>query len=351
MINNLSSDTLTSSYTNDDQEYLFVSRKLESVDWDLVAVVNQNEVTSKLVHIKHLVKNLIIVLTSLGVLTLIGYYFTQIRRIIALTKTTEKIVNKDLNVKVNVTSMDEIGQLGSQFNQMVYTIRNLIDKEYKLKIEQKETEMKVLQNQIDPHFLYNTLDMIRWKARIEEAPETSHLIEMLSRIFRNTLKNDKLLIPLNEELLFISSYLEFQSKRMNEKLKFTIDTNLNTESYFVIKQTLQPLIENSIKHGFYNRPEGMIIKVECFVNDGSLFIDVIDNGQGMSQTRFRETLYGNENYGLKNIQERIELAFGNTYGLKLINIKESGTWIRIKIPKLTSNSDLTLHDFGEENDD
>lgn len=351
VINNLNSDTLTASYMNNGQEYLFVRRNLKSVNWDLIAVVNQNEVTEKLVNIKNLVRDMIIVLTLLGLLTFVGYYFTHIRRIITLTKTTEKIGKQDFNVNVKATSMDEIGQLGSRFNQMVFTIKNLIDKEYKLEIKQKESELKALQNQIDPHFLYNTLDMIRWKARMEEAPETSRLIEMLSRIFRNTLKNDKLLITLKEELLFISSYLEFQSKRMNGKLTYTIDTELDTENYFIIKQTIQPLIENSIKHGFYNRQGEMDIKVICYTKDDLLCIDAIDNGQGMSEERFLETLSGDENHGLKNIQERIQLAFGGDFGLSMIEMEQSGTLIRIKTPILNSYSDINLHGLGgKEND-
>src|SRR5690625_374118 len=351
VINKLSSDEITTSITNDGQEFLFVKRDLTPVDWELIAVVNQNSITDKLVYIKYLIRNMVMILTLLGLLALIGYYFLHIRRIIDFTKTTERIMNRDFSVKVKVNSMDEIGQLGTRFNRMVYTIRNLIDKEYKLKIKQKESEMKALQSQIDPHFLYNTLDMIRWKARIENAKETSHLIEMLSRIFRNTLKNDKLFNSLKEELLFISSYLDFQSKRMNGKLGYRIETDLNVEDYFIIKQTIQPLIENSIKHGFYNQKEDMQINIHCYVEQSSLIVDVVDNGQGMAKLRFDEIIGGKENHGLKNIQERIQLAFGSSYGLTFVNMELSGTWIQVKIPAISSYPDFTLYGLGEENND
>ncbi len=117
---------------------------------------------------------------------------------------------------------DDIGILGMRFNSMLATIRRLIDTKYTLEIKQRESELKALQNQIDPHFLYNTLDMIRWTARMEKASETSRLIEALSRLFRISLSRGKLLIPLSEELNYVRSYLILQEKRLGHGLKYTI---------------------------------------------------------------------------------------------------------------------------------
>jgi two-component system sensor histidine kinase YesM len=150
----------------------------------------------------------------LGILALIGFYYSIVLPIVDLTKKTKQVEKGDFSAQVNVRSEDEIGKLATRFNRMVATIQRLIDLKYKVQLKQRESELKALQNQINPHFLYNTLDMIRWTARLEKAMETSRLIETLSRMFRISLNRGKLWIPLREELSYVESYLQLQQKRL-----------------------------------------------------------------------------------------------------------------------------------------
>lgn len=342
------------NYSNNDQDYLIVSRKIDEVDWNLIAVVNENEIASQLVDIRVLIRNMIISLTLLGLIGLIGYYYANVRRIIDLTNSTEKIENKDFTVKVTVNSKDEIGKLGYRFNKMVETIRNHIDIEYKLKMRHIDSELKALQSQIDPHFLYNTLDMIRWKARMEGATEASHLIELLSNIFRSTLKTNKFWLSVDDELHLVKNYLELQNKRMNGSLNYSINIDDQVKKLWIIKQTIQPLIENVIKHGFYGIRDEKIIQVHVYQVDEKLVLDVIDNGKGMERTTFEQAVNSSEGHALNNIQERINLAFGSQYGVKLVNDTHTpGTFIRMEFPRITNEPDLeNLHKkMGEAHDD
>lgn len=342
------------NYSKDDQDYLIVSRKIDEVDWNLVAVVNENEIAWQLVDIRVLIRNMIISLTLLGLIGLLGYYYANIRRIIDLTNSTEKIESKDFTVKVIVNSKDEIGKLGYRFNKMVETIRNHIDIEYKLKMRHIDSELKALQSQIDPHFLYNTLDMIRWKARMEGATEASHLIELLSNIFRSTLKTNKFWVSVDDELHLVKNYLELQKKRMNGSLNYSVNIDDQVKKLWIIKQTIQPLIENAIKHGFYGIRDEKIIQVHVYQVDEKLVLDVIDNGKGMERTTFEQAVSSGEGHALNNIQERINLAFGGQYGLKFVNDTDTpGTFLRMEFPRITNEPDLeNLHKkMGEAHDD
>ncbi|WP_252315959.1 sensor histidine kinase [Sinobaca sp. H24] len=142
----------------------------------------------------------------------IGFYINVIKPVIDLTKEVEKVGKGDFEARATVNSQDEVGMLNHRFNEMVLEIGHLIDIRYKLQIQKKEAEIKAMQSQINPHFLYNTLDMIRWSARLEHAPKTGESIEHLSRIFRTSLSEGSLFIPLKNEIKNIKSYLELQKE-------------------------------------------------------------------------------------------------------------------------------------------
>ncbi len=318
-------------YSADEKDYLVVKRSIADVNWNLIAVVNEKSVANQLAQISALIRNMVITLTILGLVALFGFYYSIIRRIIDLTRKTERMVKRDFSVRVHVTAMDEIGKLGTRFNQMVETIQSYIEIEYNLKIKQKEFEMKALFSQIDPHFLYNTLDMIRWKARLEKAEETSILIEQLSRIFRVNLQQ-KIWNSLGDEILFLSSYLDLQQKRIGNTLQYHIFYDCTIESLTLMKKTIQILVENSIVHGFKMQRALKTICVRCYEENSMLVIDVIDNGCGLTFKQFNRCIHENEGHALKNLQDRLVLAFGSNYGLRWNKPNKSGTWITICLP-------------------
>ncbi len=189
-IDNIRSQGESFQLTSDGETYYAVSRYLEKIDMHLVSVVSESYILTEMNAIRSTFGNMIIIAVLMGLMTFAGFIFFVVRPILELTRETKRLEHGDFKARVDIRSKDEIGQLGFRFNSMVEQIQRLIDNKYKLEIQNKHSELKALQSQINPHFLYNTLDMIRWTARLENAPETSKSIEDLSTLFRITLSQD-----------------------------------------------------------------------------------------------------------------------------------------------------------------
>lgn len=327
------SEKKSMNFTSNGTTNLVVKKEVKGTNWRTIAIVNEGEVVKSLYNVRGLIVNMIVLLTFLGVLAFLGFYYSYIKRIIELTEQTKQLERGDFSAKVKVTSKDEIGKLGMRFNKMVVTIQNYINLEYKLKIKQKESELKALQSQIDPHFLYNTLDMIRWTARLENALETGQLIERLSKVFRMNLNMGKMWVQVEKEMIYLKNYLELQKSRIGERLKFSIFYDEQIKDMYIIKQTLQPLVENSILHGFKDLPRQCVLQIRCYKKEHELWIDVIDNGWGFPDKVSEENSDVSKNYALKNIKDRLEIAFGEGFGIENIDC-EIGAWIRLKLPLL-----------------
>ncbi|RSL33538.1 sensor histidine kinase [Salibacterium salarium] len=337
---------------NGEQSHV-ISEKVE--DFYLVSVVKEKFVLEELSDIRNTMQSIVIATIILGFTAIIGFFITILKPILELIRETKRVEKGDFKARVKVRSNDEIGKLGSRFNQMVSKVQFLIDTKYKLELRKKESEMKALQSQINPHFLYNTLDMIRWSARMERAPETGKSIEDLSRIFRISLNDGKLWTSLREELKNVQSYLELQKRRLGGNLSFSIFTEAGVEDALVMKIILQPLVENSIKHGFTGHHKGNSIYIRAYqYNKNELIIDVIDNGKGVDIKKINalSTYETDEQDGfaLKNIHERITKAFGPSYGLEAIEHPQ-GTFIRLRSPFIYGEEHLNLLLEGEKRDE
>lgn len=331
----------------DQSDYLLVKKAIAGTDWVSIAMVNEGEVVKSLYNVRALFVFMILLLLVFGALAFVGFYQSFIKRIVELTKQTKQLGKGDFSAKVQISSQDEIGKLGLRFNQMVTTIQKYINREFKLKIKQRESELKALQSQIDPHFLYNTLDMIRWTARIEKAMETGQLIERLSKIFRMNLNMGKMWVKVEEEIHYIQNYLELQKSRMGHRLNYSIFYDDQIKDIYIIKQILQPLVENSILHGFKNLPRQGVIQIRCYNVDEEIWMDVIDNGWGFKKEKQTENDDRKGGYAIFNLIDRLELAFGEEAKLELLD-SEMGTWIRLKLPILKKdNSSLLSNETGE----
>jgi two-component system, sensor histidine kinase YesM len=320
--------------------YIVFNQRMKSTGWSIVAMIKDQTIVQKTEAVKASLKFLILVILFFGLLALIGFEFAMIRPMLELSKQTSRLKKGDFSAQVKVRSQDEVGELGRQFNSMVMTIKELIDKKYKLEIRQKESELRILQSQMDPHFLYNTLDMIRWTARLEKAAETSQLIETLSRFFRMGQNSGKRYTTLAGELDFVRAYLNLQQKRMGSKLQYALYMEAFLENAVLLKKVIQPLVENSIKHGF--KRGGGRIDVRCYTDGPDVLIDVIDSGAGFAKDKLEvirqvllERTYdkGVMNHAIYNIHERISLEFGSGYGIEFPSEPfHAGACVRIRIP-------------------
>ncbi|MGP4038630.1 histidine kinase [Gracilibacillus sp. D59] len=336
---------------SDGDVYYGVSRYIEKIDMHLVSVVSEKYVLSEMKDIQSTFGYMIVIAVLMGLMTFAGFVFFVVRPILELTRETKRLELGDFKARVKIRSKDEVGQLGYRFNSMVEQIQKLIDSKYKLEIQNKHSELKALQSQINPHFLYNTLDMIRWTARLEQAPETSKSIEDLSTLFRITLSQGKIWIPLKDELKYVQSYMELQKKRLGETFQYAIFMEAGLANSIVLKLILEPLVENSFKHGFRQAQENKNITIRCYHKDGGIVMDVLDNGVGMDIERVNQLLHAatqdQDSYALKNVHDRITNAFGNYYGIEMLERKE-GACVRVNLPWI--KDDLMLNELikGDE---
>ncbi|WP_249529680.1 sensor histidine kinase [Paenibacillus brevis] len=334
-----------------DIRYLTVYDRMENTEWKVIAMIPEAEVSEEFRGVKLMMLFILAAILLLGLTALIGFHYTIIQPILRLKKETNKVAYGDFNARVPVNSKDEISELNRKFNEMVQTIQQLIEHKYKLELRERESELKLMQNQMDPHFLYNTLDMIRWTARLEKATQSSQLIEMLSKFFRSSVGTGSYETTLRKELEFARSYLYLQQRRLGEKrLKYTLFIQAGIEEAITLKATIQPLVENFIKHGLHQSHLVNKVAVRCYAEEGEIWVDVIDNGKGMTLERAEEirtaldqrpTGVGREG-AMNNIHERLSIFFGPDYGLQIVETTDKGTWIRLRIPYTE-----TTHSGGE----
>ncbi len=205
----------------------------------------------------------------------------------------------------------------------------------------RKAEFELLQAQINPHFLYNTLDAIVWSAEAGNEKQVIHMVGSLSDFFRTSLNRGKEIVTIREDLQHVRSYLEIQQVRYRDILDYEIDVPEELYEYRIPKITLQPLVENALYHGIKNRRGGGKITLRGFEEEETFCIVVNDNGAGMPAERLAQVRRGlsegapseGELYGLYNVNERIRLNFGDAYGIEISSSYESGTTVVVRLPK------------------
>jgi sensor histidine kinase YesM len=282
----------------------------------------------------------------------VGYRFT--RSVLQLKELMLRAESGDLTAAAPTGRHDEMGSLFKSFNSMVVKIRELIedvhrsrDRERDLAVKQREAVLGAMQSQINPHFLYNTLEVINSYAILEGNDKVSKMIVSLSEIFRYSIGSPTSLVQLEEEVRHIRSYLQIQKERF-EHLEFRIEADeADLRRCTGVRLMLQPLVENCFKHGYdkaKRRPGS--IAILGGVHDGAYTVDVVDTGKGMD-ARTREELNrafagevtdaaaasgSSSTIGLMNVHSRIRISFGAPYGLSIVRSDEDGTVVRITLP-------------------
>ncbi|WP_209124897.1 histidine kinase [Alkalihalobacillus sp. BA299] len=248
------------------------------------------------------------------------------------------------NMKAQFQSLgnDEIGILGDRFKQMINKINQLINREYKLQLENKTNQLKVLYSQINPHFLYNTLQSIGTLALKRQVPEIYTSLTDLSQIMRYSMNMDEDIVPLHKEINYTKSYLLLQKQRFGEELDYCLDIEESALDISVPKMLLQPIIENYFKHGFDVREGIGQIRIKCKKIDSMLLIQIRDNGKGVTEQKLHEILQhlnadhnngkGESSIGLKNVYTRLKLYYSDKSTLELKNLEQGGFLVIIKIP-------------------
>lgn len=292
---------------------------------------------------------LVVVLTSLVVALILAFVLSGIitRPIGRLTNRLKKVSANDFSYDAQIEQgSDEIAEMGKVINEMTVSISHLLKETEDMYIQRKNTEIALLQSQINPHFLYNTLDSIRWMAVIQKNTGIVNMTRSLSNLLRNLAKGVGDKVTLEEELALLHDYVEIQSIRYVGTFEFTDNVKEKFLQYNIIKFTLQPLVENAIFHGIEPTGRYGTVTVEAEEEEDALLIHITDDGTGMEQEEMEQILHTvSENrssslsgIGVANVHKRLQLHYGNNYGLVYQSELGAYTRVTVRIPKEKSSN-------------
>lgn len=305
--------------------FVFAEARNELLGWDLVSVINKSELANQ-----SLIIGLAILMIILSVIVLGSIFSRSISRRIykPLNQLTEMIQQVGAGGRRLEQEFDdsEVGQIGNQFKEMVENNLELRENLLVTQVKEREAELLLLQSQINPHFLYNTLDSIYCMAIINHQDDIAKMVTNLSTMFRLSLNKGNKMVPVLDETEHIRTYMEIQNIRFKNRFTFELDIPKECMGLYVLKFILQPFVENAVYHGLEPQVGPGRIQVKVRRKGDVLYFYVTDDGVGIEDL---DAVY--QGYGVKNVAERIELHYGKSYGIRFKSIKGKGTTVEIKV--------------------
>ncbi|QGH33962.1 HAMP domain-containing protein [Gracilibacillus salitolerans] len=301
------------------------------------------------------VRGFLVIIGALSIsILLIGIFIRGFhKRIQQLRQTMYQVAKGNFQVKKIVEGHDEISEVYRDLATTSQSVQKIIDEVYIHKIKeetwkrkQKEMDFKMLASQINPHFLYNTLEMIRMKAVLNKDPEVAKIVKMLSKMMRSALERTDRPVPITDEIELMNHYLEIQTLRFGDKFSYQLEVEDSVKDYYIFPLLIQPIVENAIIHGLEPKEDRGFIKITMEEEDKYLQVEVKDNGVGISKETVAEIrdLLNDEDYhsegnriGLHNVHQRLRLYYGDKYGIDMESIEGLGTTMSLKIPKIKNN--------------
>lgn len=314
----------------------------EYTGWKTVSVSSYQEIMGG-VNIMLIMYACVLIVTLLIVFTIaVKMSETITKPIVRLRNLMQETEKGDLSVRFKGDYLDEVSELGRRFNQMLERIQELMEEVYREQENKRKAQLKAVQEQFKPHFLYNTLDTIGWMAREHSAMDIVHLVDALTNVFRISLSRGKDYITVEKEILYISNYLYIQKIRYGPKVQYDIQVEEACKQVVLPKMILQPLVENSIYHGVKMKSGEGHLRVVGKIEGDWVSLEVWDDGRGMDQEKVVELsqllnqpgeVDSNRSFGLFYIRERLRIRYGEQFQV-LVNSKEGqGTSVIIRIPK------------------
>lgn len=346
--------TTTAKFNND--TWLLNSTEIPRSNWTIVAVNSLSEINSNSKKTRNTGVILSFIFASLAIIILIIFMKWFLKPLLNIIKQIREIQAGNLSVTFPENQNDEIGYLGSSLNKMVKNLNSMIEENttlvkevYEAKFLQKEAQLRTLFNQIRPHFIYNTLNMISLMIQCDRPEEAVNNINKLSSLLRGMANWDKD-ITIEQELKLLEAYLSIQKSRYEERLEYEINIDKSLYQYKIPALIMQPIVENSVIHCCESRREKTIITVSNS-NEDDITFNIMDNGSGISPEVLNNIIYNLNNYndsplqnadksstgsgiGLINVNRRLKLKYGKEYGIFISSVPNEGTLVRILVPKI-----------------
>jgi two-component system, sensor histidine kinase YesM len=320
------------------RDVLYTARTSQDTGWTVVGVSYLDELFTNRSDLEYF-----FAMTAIACFfaTVIISYFISVRitqPIEILRQSVQAVESGNFDIEVTVDSTDEVNSLAQDFNIAIRKIKELIFQNAKTYEEKRKHELKALQAQINPHFLYNTLDSIIWMIECEEHQDAITMTSSLAKFFRMGLSRGSEIVSVQDEIDHLTSYLVIQKLRYKDRLDYTIEMNPEILACRTLKLLLQPLAENAIYHGLKTQDRIGMLKVTGDQEGNDLIFKVIDNGTGMTRQELDDLMNGRlaskglGGVGVKNVRERIRLYFGDSYGVTYESEKGAGTTATIRLP-------------------
>ena len=326
---------------SDGQQWIIEGQQIGYTGWNMVVVNSMASLVKESHNIHYLIWFILLLIGVILIFldTLVFHNFTS--PVYRLLQTMETFGKGNYNVRAQEEGIGELKNVSIHFNIMADKLQEQMEEIRRNEREKQKMEKKLLQSQINPHFLYNTLDSIIWMIRSEEYDGAGEMVSLLAKFFRTSLSQGKDMIPLEKELEHATSYLAIQNIRFKDKFEFHVDADQELLKYFCPKLSIQPLLENAIYHGMEGMYEDGEIEIRVYEKDGDIKIDVSDNGPGMTQEKIDYIMHNKvvssrrgSGIGVCNVNERIQLIYGKKYGITLSSELDEGTIATITIPKM-----------------
>lgn len=317
---------------------LYTMSKSKRTGWTVVGAAYTSELlkNNEQAQMWYLLVASILLLAVIGISSIISREITKPIR--SLRDSMRKVQNGQFDTHVEVITENEIGSLGRSFNLMTSEIQALMEQNVYEQKQKRKSELKALQAQINPHFLYNTLDSIIWMSEAGENDEVVEMTSALARLLRQSISNDKEEVELEKEIEYVKNYLTIQKMRYKDKLEFFIYVDPRVAHVPIIKLVLQPLVENAIYHGIKYKETKGNLKIYARPVDGRVEIVVADDGIGMDEDVMEHIFdehrkeQKRNGVGVPNVQKRLKLQYGSEYGIRYESVKGAGTKAVITIP-------------------
>lgn len=334
-------DPSSSSFSNIEYEgspFLVTANALPDKGLVVYGLISEDALYGQLNQLFRWAVSFVVIMT--GVVSFVVIFFSNslIRPLHNMANSMDIAAKGDFTVSLPIESDDEIGQLSRHFNSMIQKINSLIDNVYKKELLYKDAEFKMLQAQINPHFIYNVLDTISWTVQLNGMPEISKMASALSRLMRISINKNQN-ITLKEELSCVQDYLLIQKIRYQDKISAVIDVDERLNDLVIPKLILEPIVENAVVHGLEGKVGTGLILVKGELTSGTVIFTIKDNGIGITQERLEEiwSSHSKSNsthtgLGFLNVHSRIQYIYGSDYGLEIKSQRNSGTTVTIRIP-------------------
>lgn len=350
ILNMLNNNTAESYY---DGEHYFTAATSVLTDWHIVNVTYRGDITTdwQWVQLSYSIIGLILFIV-------VGLFTNRISS--GITKPVRKLQDimksvdsGDFHLVGNIKGTDEIRELAREYDIMVTRIRELMEQNIHEQEMKRKSDLKALQAQINPHFLYNTLDSIIWMGEMQQYHEVVQMTSALSKLFRISISKGHELIPITEEIAHVQSYLTIQEMRYKDKFRYMIDVDPDIHDFIILKITLQPLVENAIYHGIKEVDHQGFITITGRRVEEEILFEVTDNGKGMTKQELdklvqsvtsedaNSDMQSSQGMGVRNVHERLKIYFGREYGLSFASSPGKGTTVSVRLPVLTQQE---IHD-------